>query len=466
MHGPVKAYRAAGVPQLGERRRPPRRARCRAAAGRPPRAGSVRARGRSSDSGARLGPRRGGGRAPVRVGSRPARAARAAVEDDAAAERAGRRDRRTTNGRRRGRSAGARGAAASVRLAIARCARRLARAVVDLHALPGTSASPRSSATSRTMRAAGPRPRSTRRRPRADASTRTPRGSPRRAARPPPVHGRRRAPGRCARVRAAAGQQGDAVAGAERARPERPGDDRAGAVHRERAVDVEHGRAVGVRAPRHARGDMRRSRRGPARRRSPARVEQSTIGTSSSTSARTSSRGARGSARSAFVIATTPRARRARAARRRARASAASPRRRRRPRAGRGRRRWRPATIVRTKRSWPGTSTSDSRRAAEESSCAKPRSIDMPRALLLRQPVGVAPGERADERGLAVVDVAGGADRERQVAAHGRGRPRDGAAKESNLPTAGLPRLPGFEGRLGHRARAAPRLRLMIHGSR
>ena len=40
--------------------------------------------------------------------------------------------------------------------------------------------------------------------------------------------------------------------------------------------------------------------------------------------------------------------------------------------------------------------------------------------LLLRQPVGVASGERADERGLAVVDVPGGADRERRVAAHGR----------------------------------------------
>ena len=38
---------------------------------------------------------------------------------------------------------------------------------------------------------------------------------------------------------------------------------------------------------------------------------------------------------------------------------------------------------------------------------------------LLRQPIGVAPGERADERGLAVVDVPGRADRERQVAAHG-----------------------------------------------
>jgi hypothetical protein len=31
-----------------------------------------------------------------------------------------------------------------------------------------------------------------------------------------------------------------------------------------------------------------------------------------------------------------------------------------------------------------------------------------------------------------------------------------GAAQESNLPSVGLPRLTGFEDRLGHRARAAP----------
>ena len=36
-------------------------------------------------------------------------------------------------------------------------------------------------------------------------------------------------------------------------------------------------------------------------------------------------------------------------------------------------------------------------------------------------------------------------------------RGNDGAAQESNLPSVGLPRLTGFEDRLGHRARAAPR---------
>jgi hypothetical protein len=38
------------------------------------------------------------------------------------------------------------------------------------------------------------------------------------------------------------------------------------------------------------------------------------------------------------------------------------------------------------------------------------------------------------------------------------GRWGHGAAQESNLPSDGLRRLTGFEDRLGHRARAAPRL--------
>ena len=70
-----------------------------------------------------------------------------------------------------------------------------------------------------------------------------------------------------------------------------------------------------------------------------------------------------------------------------------------------------PATIVRTKRSWPGhvdhrqppPGRQLERRVAE---------LDRdPARLLLGQPVGVDAGERADEDGLAVVDVAGGAER-------------------------------------------------------
>jgi hypothetical protein len=37
------------------------------------------------------------------------------------------------------------------------------------------------------------------------------------------------------------------------------------------------------------------------------------------------------------------------------------------------------------------------------------------------------------------------------------GKPANGAAQESNLPSVGLPRLTGFEDRLGHQAHAAPR---------
>ena len=72
-----------------------------------------------------------------------------------------------------------------------------------------------------------------------------------------------------------------------------------------------------------------------------------------------------------------------------------------------------PATIVRTKRSWPGTSTTDSRRpdgSAQRRVAERDR--DAAR-LLLGQPVGVDAGERAHERGLAVVDVPGGAERQR-----------------------------------------------------
>ena len=49
--------------------------------------------------------------------------------------------------------------------------------------------------------------------------------------------------------------------------------------------------------------------------------------------------------------------------------------------------------------------------------------------LLLGQPVGVDPGQRAHERGLAVVDVAGGADDARRVAGRSReARRRAGCA--------------------------------------
>jgi len=87
-----------------------------------------------------------------------------------------------------------------------------------------------------------------------------------------------------------------------------------------------------------------------------------------------------GSARSAFVIATTPRSTpRLRSTLRCSTVWGITPssaaivmRKRSMPVA--------PATIVRTKRSWPGTSTTDSRRPDGRTRAAKPRSIEMPRS--------------------------------------------------------------------------------------
>ena len=79
-----------------------------------------------------------------------------------------------------------------------------------------------------------------------------------------------------------------------------------------------------------------------------------------------------------------------------------------------------PATIVRTKRSWPGTSTSESRRPSGQLE-RRVAEVDRDPALaLLGQPVGVLARQRPDEPRLAVVDVARGADRQRH-AGDGRG---------------------------------------------
>ena len=47
-------------------------------------------------------------------------------------------------------------------------------------------------------------------------------------------------------------------------------------------------------------------------------------------------------------------------------------------------------------------------------------------------------------------------DREHHFAAMYTPAGRNGAAKESNLPTVGLPRPAGFEDRMGHQTPAAP----------
>ena len=84
---------------------------------------------------------------------------------------------------------------------------------------------------------------------------------------------------------------------------------------------------------------------------------------------------------------------------------------------------WAPASMLRTNRSWPGTSMKDATRPSPRSAWAKPRSMVMPALLLFLQAVRIDAGERPHEGALAVVDVAGGADDQRT---HGR-RPVVGA---------------------------------------
>ena len=69
-----------------------------------------------------------------------------------------------------------------------------------------------------------------------------------------------------------------------------------------------------------------------------------------------------------------------------------------------------PASMLWMKRSWPGTSTIETSTPFGKRSQAKPRSMVMPRSFSSCEAVGVDAGQRLDERRLAVVDVAGGAD--------------------------------------------------------
>ena len=76
-----------------------------------------------------------------------------------------------------------------------------------------------------------------------------------------------------------------------------------------------------------------------------------------------------------------------------------------------------PATMVRTKRSWPGTSTTLRRAPDGSSSSAKPSSIVMPRSFSSRRRSVSLPVSARDQRGLAVVDVAGGTEGQRRTLA-------------------------------------------------
>ena len=114
-----------------------------------------------------------------------------------------------------------------------------------------------------------------------------------------------------------------------------------------------------------------------------------------------------------------------------------------------------PATMLRTKRSWPGTSIEREPAAVGELE-RRVAEIDRdPARLLLGQPVGVLPGQRPDEPRLAVVDVSRGAYRERHARTASRDlvglRVRERAAVEERAAVAD----DGDDRRLA--ARAAPR---------
>ena len=358
----------------------PRRARCRAAGGRRPRAASVPARARSLTGGVAraAGAAR---RAPV---ARVARAGASVARPDRERRRrrvcrAGRSS-APRSGRRRGRSADARSAAASDPARDRRCARAS-------RACHGGSARdagrPRRRARARhrgSMRAAVRRPRSSTTSPRPIASTRTPaRFTATRCPAHRPLDGGVVHLGAAHPGAPAGRQQGHAVAGAERARPQRPGDHGAGAVDRERAIDVEHGRAVVRSHIGQTRGDMRD--RGADLLDAGAGVDGAVDDRHALVDQRAHllARPRRSRRGRSSSPPRHPRARRARAARPRARPSAASPRRRRPRRAGTGSRRsLRRPSCARSARG-PGRRRATARRPPT-SSCAKPRSIDMPRA--------------------------------------------------------------------------------------
>ena len=68
-----------------------------------------------------------------------------------------------------------------------------------------------------------------------------------------------------------------------------------------------------------------------------------------------------------------------------------------------------PASMFLTNRSWPGTST-NARFSAVDLEVREPEVDGDPALLLFLQPVGIDAGQRAHERALAVIDVAGRAD--------------------------------------------------------
>ncbi len=199
----------------------------------------------------------------------------------------------------------------------------------------------------------------------------------------------------------------ETVARRDRARPERARDDRAGTREAEGAIDIQASRA-GPPAGLRRRGDpCERSEElvePPALR--PRSRERSRWPAGARRRRRRSRERDRASTASTFVTATTPRSTpSSRRIRRCSSVCGLGPS----PASTTSRKRSTPvapATIVRTKRSWPGTSTTERKRAVGELELGVPERDRDPALPLLRQPVGVDSGQRLDELRLAVVDVA------------------------------------------------------------
>ena len=82
-----------------------------------------------------------------------------------------------------------------------------------------------------------------------------------------------------------------------------------------------------------------------------------------------------------------------------------------------------PASMFRTNRSWPGTSTNATCDVADGR--VREPEVDRDAArLFFLQPIGIGAGQRLDERALAVIDVAGRADDERSHGSAGSPLPR------------------------------------------
>ena len=345
-------------------------------------------------------------------------AGRVGVEHDAAAERVGRRERAdheavAARGHERLLEAELEVAAAELREprgASRACRggpRRACRRRAARRAWPTTSAT----STRKRRRPGGAAPAATMTSPRATSSRATP---ARFSATRCPASARSRGSSwtwtERTRAGVPAGQDADLVAARGAARPQRAGDDGAGAADRERAVDVQPQRAGALAPParpRRRRSSAARSAVEPLARWRRDRARSRRPGAARPPRAARARRVGEVGLRHRDHADRDPSARQHRRVLARLRHHAVVGGDDHQVQVDAGR----PATIVRTKRSWPGRRrpTAAARRQLERRVAELDRD---PARLLLRQPVGVHAGERAHEHGLAVIDVAGCAERQ------------------------------------------------------